>query len=342
MRFRHRSKALSLEASCEDDDGALLPQFRGVKSYRSTANNKRIDRCTRILLILLFVAVFLVASTKLSTGFDATTIAMFPRKIDQLWQYLQNRGWIDAIPNFDPTYPLQFPEMRKLQENWEVMGEEVDALFSDESKHAMLGNFADLGKEVWSEPTKWKTVFFKVGGQMMRENYHLAPRTAKLIEDIPNAYLVFFSVLEPNQHIIRHFGSYKGLTKFHLGIRIPNNNDENMCFIRVNPAVNGPSVTSENQNRLEDDANTTTLKYFYKEGESILFDDTYLHDSHNYDLHEPRVILFVDFARPGLPWLFDKINKIFLYVAMKQSFFASWRKNAAHGVKKTVSATLNE
>ena len=309
----------------------------------STNKNAGLDKSiTKRLIFIAAVFVSVMVFLFVVSSNDNVTIAMLPKKVDQLWEYAQTHGWITPVPNFDSQYPMQFPEVRVLQENWEIMREEVDALMANSASEELIGNFRDLGEEVWSEPTKWKTVFFKVGGQMVTENYHLAPRTAKLIEAVPNAYLSFFSVLLPDQHIIRHFGPYKGLTKYHLGIRVPKNNAEKSCFMRVNPAVCGPVLTEENKNRLEEDANTTTLKYYYKEGEGMFFDDTYLHDSHNYDKHEPRIVLFVDFARPGLPWVIDKINKIVLFFAMKQPYFAGWRKAAIHGRKPAAQKIVEE
>jgi beta-hydroxylase len=80
-----------------------------------------------------------------------------------------------------------------------------------------------------------------------------------------------FSILEPGKFIPPHKGPYKGSLCYHLGLQIPKSGD---CYIQV-----------------ED------IKYYWKEGEDIIFDDTYKHCVYN-NSNETRIVLFCDVDRP--------------------------------------------
>jgi len=77
-----------------------------------------------------------------------------------------------------------------------------------------------------------------------------------------------FSILAPGKHIPDHCGPYKGVIRYHLGLKVPR--DARQCRIRV-----GDEYAT------------------WAEGTSELFDDTYEHEVWN-DTDEERVVLFCD------------------------------------------------
>jgi len=82
----------------------------------------------------------------------------------------------------------------------------------------------------------------------------------------------FFSILSPGKHIGVHRGPYRGLLRYHLGLRIPE------------PAgAAGISVGGEVAH--------------WQEGGSLLFDDGYEHFAWN-DTDGIRAVLFMDVERP--------------------------------------------
>ena len=99
-----------------------------------------------------------------------------------------------------------------------------------------------------------------------------------------------FSILEPGKHIPRHIGFFKGVLRYHLALEVP---DEGECYILVGGE-----------------------KYSWKEGEDVLFDDTYLHEVWNKSSKQ-RVVLFCDvlrdedlpnWIRPVNQWMFNLIS----------------------------------
>lgn len=168
-----------------------------------------------------------------------------------------------------------------------------------------------------------------VGGTL-EQNAVYAPRTAELLKDIPGVYTAFFSILDGNSHLIPHWGYYKGFVRYHLGVIVPNNNNDKKCWIRFNPDY---SISEDHKKAVREDVDNirnqlmeNQPKYYWKEGEGVMFDDNYLHEAAN-ESDEPRVVLFLDVARK-MPWYANIINKIMLRVAMNDSSMASLRKNA--------------
>ena len=103
-----------------------------------------------------------------------------------------------------------------------------------------------------------------------------------MLDTIPNLYQVFFSILDPGKSIPAHHGPFYGFLRYHLGLIVP----------KTDP----PSI------RVKDKI------YTWKEGESILFDDTWEHEVYNKS-SEMRVVLLIDILRP-LPLFFHLLNKL--------------------------------
>lgn len=125
------------------------------------------------------------------------------------------------------------------------------------------------------KPHKDWTVFPLVyEGILATENCKLVPETAKLLSQVPGIRVAGFSLLKPNAIIETHCGftgrRYGALT-FHLGLIIP----PNSCTLTCGPKTHK----------------------WTKQGESIVFDDTFPHSATN-SSNEKRVVLYIDFKIP--------------------------------------------
>ena len=154
-------------------------------------------------------------------------------------------------------------------------------------------------------------------GSFIEGNCALAPKTAALLRGIPGVWTAFFSVLEPNQHIKPHWGYWKGFVRYHLGVVIPGNNREQKCWIRIN---------AEAWDRDDRSAIQQGEKYFWHNGEAVLFDDTFLHEAAN-ETDEVRVVLFLDVARK-MVWPLALLNRLFLWIAHQDKSVKEIRRNA--------------
>jgi aspartyl/asparaginyl beta-hydroxylase (cupin superfamily) len=176
----------------------------------------------------------------------------------------------------------QFPWARRLEADWHLIRAELDQVLEDREH---LPNFQDISVDqaTITNDDKWKTYFLYGYGFRSEANCDRCPQTARLCAEIPGMQTAFFSILSPHKHIEAHRGPYKGVMRYHLGLRIPEPREG--CRIRVDEDIR-----------------------HWDEGGSLIFDDTYDHEAWN-DTDGVRVVLFVDFVRPlrfpanALNWL---------------------------------------
>jgi ornithine lipid ester-linked acyl 2-hydroxylase len=172
-----------------------------------------------------------------------------------------------------PFYePSDFPWVAPLEANWKAVRAELDAVLAH---RAALPNFQDISTDQYqlTDDDRWKTYFFYGYGFRSDANCERCPATTRLIEAIPGMETAMFSILAPGKRIPPHDGPYKGVLRYHLGLVVPEAPVERVG-IRVGPDTRG-----------------------WREGASLVFDDTYEHEAWN-DTDQTRVVLFVDVVRP--------------------------------------------
>jgi len=201
-----------------------------------------------------------------------------------LWQIERLIAWASLVGEakfFDST---SFPWTRRLEQGWPEIRAELDRVLEDREA---LPNFQDISVDQASitNDDKWKTYFLYGYGFKSEANCARCPDTARLCAEIPGMKTAFFSILSPHKHIEAHRGPYKGVLRYHLGLRIPEPRD--CCRIRVDDEVR-----------------------HWSDGGSLIFDDTYDHEAWN-ETDEVRVVLFVDFVRP-LRFPASLINRLVL------------------------------
>jgi len=72
-------------------------------------------------------------------------------------------------------------------------------------------------------------------GERLEKNASLAPKTAEILEKVPNLQTAMFSILAPGYHIPAHKGVTKGILRSHIGLIIPK--DREKCRIRVDETI---------------------------------------------------------------------------------------------------------
>ena len=228
------------------------------------------------------------------------------------------RGAFRKLPAFYRDFLGEYPGLRILEDNYQVVRDECLALL--ERRHdipnvdALSATYTSAGIHT----VAWKSFMFK-SGKFIDENCMLAPRTAALLRQIPNVYTAFFSILDPHQHIKPHWGYWKGFVRYHLGVVIPENNRDQLCWLRIN-------AQPEAQDRSRREEIKNGEKYYWKNGAGVMFDDTFLHDAAN-ESGEVRVVLFLDVARK-MPWHLSLANRLFLNIAHMDASVKRIRVNA--------------
>lgn len=184
----------------------------------------------------------------------------------------------------DQTYP----QLRIFEQHFEKIREELETILPE---RALMPRYHDV--DAWqykisgaTQPGKdWKVFLLYAMGEKPEQNCQRVPFTAELLDQIPDLFQAFFSILDPGKSIPPHEGPYQGYLRYHLPMMIPRNNP--------------PSI------RIKDQHHT------WKEKESILFDDSWEHEVINHS-DEVRVVLIVDVFRP-LPPLPHKFNMAMHY-----------------------------
>ncbi|MDG2618036.1 aspartyl/asparaginyl beta-hydroxylase domain-containing protein [Thermoleptolyngbya sichuanensis XZ-Cy5] len=193
----------------------------------------------------------------------------------------------------------QFPWAGLLETNWKTIRAELDNLLKDVYS---IPNFQDISTDQISitQDNLWKTYFLYGYGYKAEQNCLRCPETTRLVEQIPGMKTAFFSILLSHKTIPEHRGPYKGLLRYHLGLKVPAAAEQ--CGIRVGSGVR-----------------------HWQEGKSLIFDDTFPHSAWNHT-DDMRVILFVDFIRPmraPVSWF----NQFMIQLIAWSPYVQSGRKN---------------
>jgi beta-hydroxylase len=239
--------------------------------------------------------------------------------VNRVFQAGERAGLMEPNPGFRTDYLYSYPELGLLEENFDTVRRECLGVLDGKAR---LPDMQALGGDAYTtggiHTISWKTFMFK-SGEFIDENCALCPETAALLRRIPGVYTAFFSILDPQQYVRPHWGYYKGYLRYHLGVVIPNDNEDRKCFLRINdsPDDNATQDTS----LIERGA-----KYYWREGEGVLFDDTFLHDAVN-ESGEVRVVLWLDVAR-HMSWPLELLNRVSLWVAYHDPSVKAIARNA--------------
>ncbi len=178
--------------------------------------------------------------------------------------------------------PAKFPELKVLQDNWELIRDE--ALQLNEAAHIKASaDLDDLGFNSFFR-TGWKRFYLKWYGANLRSAEQLCPKTLALLNQLPQVKGAMFTMLPPGARLGAHRDPYAGSLRYHLGLVTPNSDD---CFIDVDGQ-----------------------RYSWRDGEVVMFDETYIHSAENKS-DKNRIILFLDIKRPINFFLVDWINRAF-------------------------------
>jgi beta-hydroxylase len=183
-----------------------------------------------------------------------------------LYAFIQHREIIVPVDEVFPRHIL-------LLNSWQdIRNEALCAMdYAPEASQFSKFFFGRIGS------SKWKTFVLRWYGTDYPDNMNKCPVTTSVLNQLPEIKSAMFSILEPYSRIPSHFGVYRGALRYHLGLVIPS--DYENVFICVKKSDQEP-----------------VIKYHWREGQDVLFDDTYEHWVEN-NSDEPRIILFCDVER---------------------------------------------
>jgi aspartate beta-hydroxylase len=129
-----------------------------------------------------------------------------------------------------------------------------------------------------NEKASWDAFFFYRHGTRFEAAQQNCPNTSKVLESIDLCRIdgqspeICFSVLQPGSRIEPHFGVTNARVVVHLPLRVPDG-----CYLEL----------------------TNVGRHYWKEGEPLVFDDTFEHSALN-PSDKRRGILLMDAWHPNL------------------------------------------
>ncbi|HEX4125779.1 MAG TPA: aspartyl/asparaginyl beta-hydroxylase domain-containing protein [Tepidisphaeraceae bacterium] len=185
-----------------------------------------------------------------------------------------------AVPNKPILKVEEFPDLKPLQDNWEIIRDEAKQLYagghirkSDTHNDLAFNTFFKRG---------WTRFYLKWYDEMMPSALELCPKTVELVKSIPSINAALFASMKPRSKLGEHRDPFAGSLRYHLGLLTPNS-DECRIYVDGTP-------------------------YSWRDGQAILFDETYIHSVNN-DTDESRIILFCDVARPLRSPMMRAVNR---------------------------------
>ena len=287
---------------------------------------------TVVIIVLGVAAVMAVLGFVFKRRFERLSSKkkkkLFTKTINDVYRWFEDHGLMRRNPAFMRDYHKRYRGLAELEANHADVQRECLELLAVKERltdvKALGAGYTEGGIHL----AQWKAFMFK-SGEFIEENCRLAPKTAALIRRIPGVYTAFFSVLYPHQVITPHWGYYKGFLRYHLGVLIPDNNENNQCWIRVN---SDPQQNDEQDKALIENGE----RYYWHNGEGIIFDDNYLHDAAN-ESDQIRVVLWLDLRRK-MPFYAALINRICLWLVYRDSTVDKIRRGAIIGAEGVVDS----
>lgn len=178
--------------------------------------------------------------------------------------------------------PKDFAWSSNFRDNWEAIRDEF--MVYDHRENIPLHGQVNTYTGMCDAKKKWRTLFLRAYGV----DTNLAnkfPLVMKLINECP-CTLAFFSILEPGAKLTPHVGIYKGVIRYHLGLVVPT--DRENCFLTID-----------------------NKRFYWSEGQDLMFDDTFTHSAEN-RTNEERIVLFLDIKRDFNNAIANLLNTIAL------------------------------
>tara|TARA_B100000427_G_scaffold284484_1_gene257379 strand:+ start:86 stop:784 length:699 start_codon:yes stop_codon:yes gene_type:complete len=171
-----------------------------------------------------------------------------------------------------------FKEHNLLENNWKKIRDEINHVIKETNTLPKFHEIDD-GQEYISDNDgiAWSLFNIKLYDMWHSDNMKRCPVTVSLLSKINNVKSIYFSILSPGKHIPPHYGPYMGVFRYQLALSVPKQGN---CEL----IVDGKS-------------------YHWKEGEGVMFDDTFIHEVKN-ETSEKRIALLLDIKRNDFKGLF--------------------------------------
>lgn len=181
-----------------------------------------------------------------------------------------------------------YPELIVFEKNWKLIRDESFKLKS--IKYTLIDEYQEQ-----FGGNNWNVNYLILMNQQTIESRN-SPNTMKILNGLINQGIeirnAFFSFLMPNSKLVPHYGVQSSVLRYHLGLNCPKN-----CWLQIDEHI-----------------------IPWKNGESFLWNDMYLHSAHN-ESCEIRTILILDIVRKDLNFNEKKEDNTSLNYVIKTEYF---------------------
>jgi beta-hydroxylase len=179
-----------------------------------------------------------------------------------------------------------FPELQAVAARWREIAEEGRALLRAGAVTAATGP-NDLGFHTFFK-RGWTRFYLRWYGETPPSARQSCPVTSAILDAAPSIKGAMFAFLPSGAILGRHRDPFAGSLRFHLGLDTPN---DDACWMEVDGD-----------------------RYAWRDGQGVLFDETYVHEVRN-DTDRGRLILLADVERPLRPPM-RQINRLVMRTVM--------------------------
>jgi len=190
------------------------------------------------------------------------------------------QGLYDRAIHTGPLLPMEryFPAHAELSRLTPLLQEQARALLPD-LEH--LPRFHQLsstqGRFAYRDGRRWSVLPLRIYGVDLAENQRRLPALTPFLRAHPEVTGAMVSCLESGKHIRPHRGPFRGILRYHLTLHCAAGDPQHDCRLRV-----------------------AERWIPYREGEALLWDDTFEHEVRNRTAGD-RIALLLDVRRPGEP-----------------------------------------
>ena len=229
-----------------------------------------------ILALFIAATVYVHFRGRVRHGFfrqlsDHSTLMAPYNALVYLFSAVPNRPYLEVEP---------FPDLLKLRAAWQTIRDEGAQLLEQEMIRASA-KYNDVGFNSFFR-TGWKRFYLKWYDDFLPSAKERCPKTVELLSTLPSVTAAMFALLPPGGRLVRHRDPFAGSLRYHLALLSPNSPE---CYL----VVDGQP-------------------YYWREGQDIVFDETFIHYAEN-KTDVPRLILLCDVERPLKTPVMRAINR---------------------------------
>ena len=167
-----------------------------------------------------------------------------------------------------------FEELRPILDNWETIREEARELwrsqYFEQTKDPDNKAYYDIGFRTFYK-YGWGKFYLDWYGVTHNSAKKLCPKTVEIVQKVKTVNGAMFSVLPAGSKLTRHLDPVACSLRLHLALDTP---EDDACFINIDGT-----------------------DYSWRNGNALLFDETYLHHAKN-NTEDYRLILMCEVERP--------------------------------------------